>query len=663
MAGILDDLFDPKTYDPQGGVAGSQMLAADDDYSHDGLDYASGVPIIRRKKTEEKFDEGKKKFDEAHPYVPSSGEFPAFAPKVAAPQGTPQMAGMLTPEMNGPYGTVSSNGNVGIMGADPNAGLTKPPLPQLPTTNVAPPPEPVAPQGSGLPGGVANANAQQPAATPQVRGSPADGAIDMRDAPLGMLGKVWDGIKNNSNLLLGLGAGLTGAPSWAQGFSRGFAGGAAGAAQDQRLNLATGGQNALYQTLVSAMSTPGMTPQELQQVKLKAIAATTNKPLADALIAQHITEPKVQIEKLTDSMGNQSLRAVPKNMPLEDIARFNAPDGGGGSGGTGALPQLAPIDPATGQIMPKGTPIAANGVPGNALAQAAPGQPPVADEDAPQNMQQLNRLPIQYDPQTGRDEKFAEAFKRVDPTNYAAVEKLINGDISAAGRNLQPLKKYASRMDSTFTEANFPARQKLYNSYYGDGAGAKQLLSANTAVDHGTKLAEAIKELNNFSILPGFMNPVTGAISSQYNKAYQAARTKFNVNADIFAHELEFATTGKNTVAGTNAFKKEFDVYAPPAANFGALDKGLQLLNERIGEREASYKMQMGHNARNPFDTSGFFTHRPEMEQILAHGAENFNPTRPGAGGPPRVSSPAEAAKLPKGTRFVDPNGVERIVP
>jgi len=31
--------------------------------------------------------------------------------------------------------------------------------------------------------------------------------------------------------------------------------------------------------------------------------------------------------------------------------------------------------------------------------------------------------------------------------------------------------------------------------------------------------------------------------------------------------------------------------------------------------------------------------------------------------GPVRVNSPAEAAKLPKGTRFIDPNGVERIVP
>lgn len=29
----------------------------------------------------------------------------------------------------------------------------------------------------------------------------------------------------------------------------------------------------------------------------------------------------------------------------------------------------------------------------------------------------------------------------------------------------------------------------------------------------------------------------------------------------------------------------------------------------------------------------------------------------------PKVNSPAEAAKLPKGTRFIDPNGVERVVP
>jgi hypothetical protein len=32
-------------------------------------------------------------------------------------------------------------------------------------------------------------------------------------------------------------------------------------------------------------------------------------------------------------------------------------------------------------------------------------------------------------------------------------------------------------------------------------------------------------------------------------------------------------------------------------------------------------------------------------------------------GGLPRVNSPADAAKLPSGTRFVDPNGVERVVP
>jgi hypothetical protein len=33
------------------------------------------------------------------------------------------------------------------------------------------------------------------------------------------------------------------------------------------------------------------------------------------------------------------------------------------------------------------------------------------------------------------------------------------------------------------------------------------------------------------------------------------------------------------------------------------------------------------------------------------------------SGALPRVASPADAAKLPKGTRFLDPNGVERIVP
>lgn len=313
--GLLDSLFANQDDAVNPATFKMGQLAQEDVHVPYGDDYVGSVPIKRERKAKDVLDQDLKKFRETNPMTPaqaaaaappmlgspSETPSPALAPPApalaqgqpftgpartisalpaaGAPGGIdprPPMAGtapvgMLGPEMGGPMGAVPNATQPASM---PMAG----PIP-LPQPRPAAPPEAAPTAGLGSP---------QPAATPQVSGSPAEGAIDMRDAPVGMLSKVWDGIKNNSNLLMGMGAGMMGAPSWATGFSRGFAGAQAGAGADYKQNYQAGSSQQLYTALVNA----GVPRQQ-------AIAATTNPELAKTLMASYIGDHKGELKEIT----------------------------------------------------------------------------------------------------------------------------------------------------------------------------------------------------------------------------------------------------------------------------------------------------------------------------------------------------------------------------
>lgn len=306
--GMLDQLFAPQ--DPATFQMGQLPNEEDPRFNVPMYDdYSNGVPV--RKKQEKAFDDDLKKFQETHPLTPQTAA--AAAPPMATAGLLP---GMLGSEMGGPYGAVP-----GATGGAPPAA----PAPTAPTT-----PLPV-PRPAGAPGPVAVAPAPQAAIPPnaaptsgQRGGSPAEGAIDMIDATPGMLSKVWGGIKDNSNLLLGMGAGMMGAPSWATGFGRGFAGAQAGAAADQKLNLQTGSAQQLYQALVAA----GVPRQQ-------AVAATTNPELAKTLMASYIGDKKSELKSI--DMPNGTKVSVLHNPWTNEIKNLDGTPWAGGSGQAGLI--------------------------------------------------------------------------------------------------------------------------------------------------------------------------------------------------------------------------------------------------------------------------------------------------------------------------------------
>jgi hypothetical protein len=274
--GMLDQLFAPQ--DPNTFQVGSLGYDEDPRFNAPAFDdYSNGVPV--RKKPEKAFDQDLKKFQETHPLTPQTAA--AAAPPMASGQPLP---GMLGPEMGGPYGAVPN----GAPAPAPAAPSPQIPLP-MPRPDEAPPRAVAAAPETAIPPNAAPTAGQR---TPS--GSPAEGAIDMIDATPGMLSKVWSGIQNNSNLLMGMGAGMMGAPSWATGMGRGFAGAQAGSAADQKLNMQMGSQQQLYQALVNA----GVPRQQ-------AVAATTNPELAKTLMASYIGDRKMELKNIKLPNGTE----------------------------------------------------------------------------------------------------------------------------------------------------------------------------------------------------------------------------------------------------------------------------------------------------------------------------------------------------------------------
>jgi hypothetical protein len=558
--GLLDGLFAPDTDGPNPAMFKMGSLgetSGEDVPIYD--DYTGTVPTRRAKKGSEVLDADLNKFRETHPITPEMAA--AAAPPMLQAPGAPQQnpSGLPAPPLapgqpfSAPGRPVSAlpAGN-GTIDPRPPAGGTMPgmlgselggPYGAVPAASAAP-----AAPGGPVPMPVPDPRKTSPdvTASPPQRatdmssqgrvGSPAEGAIDMTDAPIGMLSKVWDGIKNNSNLLMGMGAGMMGAPSWATGMGRGFAGAQAGAQADYKQNLAGSSQQQLYTALVQA----GVPRQQ-------AIAATTNPKLAETLLASYIGDRKREIKVVKDSLGNERIVSVNPYMSQEELDRANG-EGGGGA-----------------------TTVGGGGPDASGLA----------------------RMPIELDPTTGRDEKFAEAFKKADPVNYASTENMLNGNMAGTGRNLQQLMKYASRIDPTFNQATYGARQNLYKSYYGGGEGYKGVRAANTAVQHGVDLQKDIEELHNFTAMPGFLNPTTGAIAKQFSERYQNALKNFKADKEVYSHELETALTGKSTVTGTKQLADLFDENAAPGANKSALHTTLRDLSQRIEEHENAYNRVM----------------------------------------------------------------------
>lgn len=383
--------------------------------------------------------------------------------------------------------------------------------------------------------------------------APAIGMVDTRGPS--MFDRIRSTLGDNSNTLLAIGAGLAGAPNWGQGISRAASAAIPARAADISQTLAAQSRGYGTKALVDA----GVPVQQ-------AIAAAGDPDLKKALIQNYIVDRKHELKTVKDWMGNES---------LVDFDPFTSKT------------KAVTLDGST-------TP----GAPSGGIMAAAKMEP-------------------SYDPTTNRDESFLDAVRKADPLSAAAVKDIADGKMPASGRNLQKLMPLAARYEQGFEANRFAARQNLEKSYYGGGEGGKALRSANTTVDHGIDLKKAIDDLHNFSVLPGYLNPLTGKLAENMgDKRYQDALARFRSNATIYSKELENALTGKVTVSGQKELHGMFDEYGSPTANQSALQQTLGMLEKRVNEHENTYNT--GMNKPNHTFNNDMLSNRKKLDALLA---------------------------------------------
>lgn len=262
----------------------------------DVIDYAQGFPIAIQRPAKTgvaAMDADLGRFQETNPVPPKP-----------MPQQQP-LPGMLASQFN----TVPAG--VGGNPAAPPAPVA--PLP--PATDVPAPPQvaslPPAAPAAGTPqmGGSTDVSAAARVNSPGAAPAPAP-------APASMWDKIGDGLNRNSGMLLAMGAGFAGAPSFGTGMSRGFAGALTGGQLDRRnreadekKQLELSGLSAKYRALVAS----GVPPQ-------LALAAVQDPKIMEKVAADYIGDSKKELKTLKNDLGAE--RAVifdPKSGAVTDV--------------------------------------------------------------------------------------------------------------------------------------------------------------------------------------------------------------------------------------------------------------------------------------------------------------------------------------------------------
>lgn len=183
-----------------------------------------------------------------------------------------------------------------------------------------------------------------------------------------------------------------------------------------------------------------------------------------------------------------------------------------------------------------------------------------------------------------------------DPAYARKVQSAVNGDISLpTGRAaLTPSgKKFIEDVlgvDGTVSEGDFKVRQQVRKNYT-SGKDFQVTKSINTVVDHGSQLEKAIKELGNYNYFSGIINPVRDKYLSQTDPKYIEAKHSYDVNAEGFAREMDFALSGgRPTVSGAEHQRKAFDQLAAQVGQQAALRKSIEMLDARLHEHQRGYE-------------------------------------------------------------------------
>lgn len=216
-----------------------------------------------------------------------------------------------------------------------------------------------------------------------------------------------------------------------------------------------------------------------------------------------------------------------------------------------------------------------------------------------------------------------------------------------------------------------------------DGSGGKTLIRINkaTGASERVPIDGAQATPNNPFAQPGKMNDEQGKAALYTSRMMKSEQVLRSIDAEVATNPVDKFRGAVSDRIGYNIRSPEYQKFDQARRDFVNAtlrrESGAVISEQEFANANQQYFPQPG-------DTKELIAQKRQnrMEAIRGIGAGagrgyqpemSFDPSgeivpNPGSqpakkAGPVRVASPAEAARLPKGTRFLDPNGVERIVP
>jgi hypothetical protein len=480
---------------------------------------------------------------------------------------------------------------------------------------------------------------------------------------LGPLGKIGDWLSQHSNTLLAMGAGLTGAPNIWQGLGRGFAFAGPAAQQDIKMQTLMSGQNAAFNALIAA----GV-PRDL------AMAGATDKDVMKQLMENYVTGNKYEFKevKVPGLLGEKTrIMAVnprdPSDAMWTDTGQPVNPNAARGG---------RPIGPAgTGQMVQQ--PGGGGGGTTEGVGLFAPG----VNEDT---YQEQGLGPDQY-------------IAQFSPSTQQAIKDRVNGLMPISGTGARAgasaaqnafltraAEYYGASIGKPMDVASVAGRREWATSVANSKSGVGlQIKGLEQGLDHFVDIVDTAEKMN----LSGGMGLERVARGINRLKAEGTGQSDLISHAGVIGQALA-GEIGKlnGGSAGGGVHEREAakaylaDPYHSRNSAAGAFEGALGLLEGGIDALEGRRDQLFGSDPKNWPKGSDFLGEKQQAQiqhvrDVIARlrsgesapaAAAKAAPAVQGTAGPanlPHVKTPAEAQALPSNTRFIDPNGVERIRP
>lgn len=267
-----------------------------------------------------------------------------------------------------------------------------------------------------------------------------------------------------------------------------------------------------------------------------------------------------------------------------------------------------------------------------------------------------------------RDPQYAAELASV--LNYSADPKAIPARGSQNSIQRPQLLADAHRIDPTYDEMQFAARNTALKSFVGSGGNATSIQSMNNITGHLAELSDAYDGLQNSNI-PGW-----NAVANTAKAATGAGPIKsFNDAATAVSTEMDRALKGGATdVTGVNAWRANLDSNSSPDQQKAAVTQALNLLDTRAASIKENYARSMGRPYTAPLLDSSSAAKLTAVAQKYGVDLSQYKnlleghaSAAPGASNtgdaPATVANDADYNALPSGATFRGPDGHVRQKP